>query len=168
MAAHGLVQIHGVQARRVEARKPHVAHKHDLHGVLRVLEALGEPLTARFVANVILPGQRVGCRAGHDDFDDSLVIVLVVPLRAQFANGFIKLDTNSAAHANNHRLAIHDLEAGFPMLDEIFSDQRDTLLGADERLQRGPLCLEAFFSLHLFALGDFLKTGIDLGAFFRF
>jgi hypothetical protein len=30
VAAHGLVDVHGVQAGRVEAGQPHVAHDHDL------------------------------------------------------------------------------------------------------------------------------------------
>ncbi len=38
--AHRLVDVHRVQARRVEAGQPHVAHDHDLERVVRVAEAL--------------------------------------------------------------------------------------------------------------------------------
>ena len=40
VAAHRLVDVHRVQARRVEAGEPHVAHDHELERVGRVLEAL--------------------------------------------------------------------------------------------------------------------------------
>ena len=34
--AHRLVNVHGVEARRVEARQPHVPHQHDFQRVARV------------------------------------------------------------------------------------------------------------------------------------
>ena len=40
VAAHGLVGIEGVQARRIEAGEPHVAHQHDAEGIAGVTEAL--------------------------------------------------------------------------------------------------------------------------------
>ena len=80
--AHRLVHVHRVQARRVEAGQPHVAHDHDLERVLRVAEPLGQRLAARLVADVRLPVQRVGRRAGHHDLDRALLVVLVVPRRA--------------------------------------------------------------------------------------
>ena len=55
VAAHRLVHVHGVQAGRVEAGQPHVAHDDHLERVLRVLEPLGQFLAARLVADVRLP-----------------------------------------------------------------------------------------------------------------
>ena len=59
VAAHGLVDVHRVQAGRVEARQPHVAHDHELERVVRVLEALRQRLAPRLVADVALPVERV-------------------------------------------------------------------------------------------------------------
>jgi hypothetical protein len=41
VALHRLVGIHGVQAGRIEAGEPHVAHDHDLEGVGSGTEAVG-------------------------------------------------------------------------------------------------------------------------------
>ena len=41
MAAHRLVDVEGVEAGRVEAGQPHIAHQHDLQRIIRVAEALG-------------------------------------------------------------------------------------------------------------------------------
>ena len=59
MAAHGLVHIHRVQARGVEAGQPHVPDDHDLERVLLVLEALRQPLPTWLVTDVLLPRHRV-------------------------------------------------------------------------------------------------------------
>ncbi len=40
VAPHRLVDIHRVQARRVEASEPHVAHDHDPEGIARVAETV--------------------------------------------------------------------------------------------------------------------------------
>ena len=72
VAAHRLVHVHRVQARRVEAGQPHVAHDDDLERVVRVPEPLRQRLAPRLVADVRLPRERVGRRAGHHDLDDAL------------------------------------------------------------------------------------------------
>ena len=74
--AHRLVHVHRVQARRVEAGQPHVAHDHDLERVCRVAEARGQVFAPRLVADVRLPVERVGRRAGHHDLERALLVVV--------------------------------------------------------------------------------------------
>ena len=83
VAPHGLVQVHRVQARRVEAGEPHVADNHDPERVVRQLEPLGQLVPARLVPYVVLPTVRVRGGAGHDDLDRSPAVVFLVPLRAE-------------------------------------------------------------------------------------
>ena len=68
VAAHGLVQIHRMQARRVKAGQPHIADDDNLERVFAILEPFGQRLPARFVADMVLPFERVAGRAGHHDF----------------------------------------------------------------------------------------------------
>ena len=82
VAAHRLVDVHRVEARRVEPGQPHVAHEDDLQRVVRVAEALGEGLAAWLVADVRLPVRRVRGGAGHHHLDRALVVVGVLPLGA--------------------------------------------------------------------------------------
>ena len=44
VALHGLVDVHRVAARRIKACQPHIAHDHQLHRILGVLEALFQSL----------------------------------------------------------------------------------------------------------------------------
>ena len=83
VAAHGLVDVHGVQARSVEAGEPHVAHQHDLEWVLGIAEALCEGLAPWLVADVRLPVGRVSGRAGHHHLDRAPAVVIVVPFGAE-------------------------------------------------------------------------------------
>ena len=76
VALHRLVDVHRVQAGGVEAGQPHVADDHQLERVVGVLEPLGQSLAARLVADVRLPFELVRRRAGHDDLDRPLVVVL--------------------------------------------------------------------------------------------
>ena len=82
VAAHRLVDIHGVQARRIESGQPHVAYEHDLKRISGVAEPVRERLAARLVADMGLPVGRVRSAAGHHNLDASLVILLVMPTRA--------------------------------------------------------------------------------------
>ena len=107
MAAHGLVHVHGVQARRVKAGQPHVAHDHHCAaGQCSVSEPLGQGLTPGLVADVRLPFQRVGCRAGHYDLDGTLHVVLAMPVGAQAYQFAVEVNADAPAHADYHRLAV--------------------------------------------------------------
>ena len=162
VAAHGFVQIHRVQARRVKAGQPHVADDDDLERVFAVLEPFRQRLPARFVADVILPFERVAGRAGHHDFHHALFVVPVMPLGPQLADGLVNLKADAPAHAHDHRLAVHDFEARLPMLDQILGDEADALIRADDGFQRRPLGFELFLVGQFLALGGFLEVRINL------
>ena len=142
VAAHGFVDIHRVQTGRVEAGEPHVAHDDDFEGVLRILEPLCQLLPSRLVTDVRLPRERIGLPAGHDDLHNAFVVGVGVPLGAKLAQGLIQLEADAPAHADDHRLAVHDLQARLPMLHEVGGDQAQAFVGADDGLQRRPLGLE--------------------------
>jgi hypothetical protein len=65
VALHRLVGIHGVQAGRVEAGQPHVAHDHDAERVFRVLEPVRQLAALVLAADVRLPVGAVVGAAGH-------------------------------------------------------------------------------------------------------
>jgi len=68
---HGFVDVHRVQARRVEPGQPHVPHDHQPEGVVRVSDALREQLPTGLASDVGLPVLRIRRRACHDDLDDA-------------------------------------------------------------------------------------------------
>ena len=69
---HRLVDIHRVQAGRVEAGQPHVAHDHDAERVFRSLKRVRQFAALVLVADVRLPVGAVLGAAGHDDLRDAL------------------------------------------------------------------------------------------------
>ena len=83
VAAHRLVDVHGVQTQRVEAGQPHVAHEYDPEGIAGIAEPFRQHLAARLVADVRLPAGRVGGATGHHDLDSAPVVILVMPVRTQ-------------------------------------------------------------------------------------
>ncbi len=121
--AHRLVHVHRVQARRVEAGQPHVAHDDDLERVRRVAESLRQRLAPRLVADVRLPVQRVGRRAGHHHLERALLVVVAVPRRAQRHDRPVQLDADAAAHADDHRLAVHRREPVLEVLHQVLGDE---------------------------------------------
>jgi hypothetical protein len=69
---HRLVDVHRVQARRIEAREPHVAHDDELERVARILEPLGERLAARLL-------RMCGCQSLGSDAEP-VITTLIAPL----------------------------------------------------------------------------------------
>ena len=83
VSAHGLVQVHGVQAGRVKAGEPHVPHQHYPERIFRPAEAVGQRLPSGLVPDVLLPFRRIRCGTGHDHLYDSRLIAFVVPVGPQ-------------------------------------------------------------------------------------
>ena len=67
-------------------------------------------------------------------------------MRPQLDNRVVHLDTDAAAHANDHGLAFHCFEPALVVFHEIGCDEIDPFGIANERLERGPLCLELLFA----------------------
>ena len=74
VSAHGLVNVHGVQAWGVESGQPHIADNGNLERVVGV----GNRSSPRLVSDVRLPVRRVS-RRGHDYLDGALAVVFVMP-----------------------------------------------------------------------------------------
>ena len=68
---------------------------------------------------------RVGGGAGHDDLDGALVVIVVVPLRAQAHELAVQLDADAPAHAHHHRLALEGFEALLEVVDDVPGDELD-------------------------------------------
>ena len=62
VAAHRLIDVHGVKAGGVETGEPHIAHQHDSQGIVGVAEPVGQGLAPGLVPEMLaLPigqGQR--------------------------------------------------------------------------------------------------------------
>ena len=164
VALHRLVHIHGVHAGRVEAGQPHVAHDDQFQRVLGVLGPLGDALASRLgpLADVRLPLQRIGGRAGHDDLDRARIVVVAVPRGPQFGDGVIERHADTAAHADDHALAVERLGARLEMLDQILGDQRDAFVRADQRLDAGPFALQALLLALRLVLSQVRDLAVDL------
>jgi hypothetical protein len=160
VGAHGLVQIHGVEARTVKAREPHVADDDDLEGVLRVAKSVCQKLPARLVADVELPLDRVRGRARHHDLDLALVVV-VVPVGTEAHDLVVELDADPPAHADHHGLAVQGPEALFEVAHDVLGHEAQALLRPDHRLELRPLGLELLLALDLLVLGDLLELLVD-------
>ena len=157
MALHRLVGTHGVQAGRVEAGQPHVSHDHDLEGVFGVLEPIRQVAPGVFAADVFLPIRAVLRAAGHHDLQR-----IFRPLGPQLDKSIEKIHADAAAHADDHRLAVHRLHALLEMRHQVGGHQRDAFRIAHQCLQRGPFGLELFLLRQLLAFGDFLELRIQL------
>ena len=154
-----------MQTWRVKAGQPHIANDDNFERVFPVLESFCQRLPARFVANMILPFQGVAGGAGHHDFHHALFIILLVPFRAQFADGFVEIEADAAAHAHNHGFAVHHLKPGFPMLDKIVGDETDAFVCANDGFQRRPFRFEPFLVLQFLSFGRVLKIRVNLRLF---
>ncbi len=161
--AHRFVHVHGVHARRIEAGQPHVAHDHQLQGVVRVAGAFGEQIAPRLVADVRLPFGRIGGSPGHHDLDGPGVVIPTVPIRAQLDDFVVELHANAPAHADDHPLAIERRHAVLEVLHDVLGDQLQALVRAHQCFDGGPLLLHALAGRLFFVLQNLLDLGVDLG-----
>ena len=151
-----------MKAGRVESGEPHVAHQHDTQWVGGIAEPVGQSLAPGLVTEMRLPFGRVGGGAGHHHLDVSLVVVILMPVRAQPDQLPVEVDANAPAHADDHRLALQGFQTLSKMLDDVLGNQLHPLLGADDGLQLCPPSLELLPALDLLALGGLLEIRIDL------
>ena len=123
---------------------------------------VGERLPAGLVPDVLLPLNRVCLRARHDNLDRATVIGTVVPLGPEPHDRLVEIRADPAAHADDHRLAIHGLKAALEVLDKIWSYKADAFLSTHHSFKASPLALEFLFGRLLLAFGDLLELGVDL------
>ncbi len=79
-------------------------------------------------------------RTGHHNFDDALSSSLWCN-RACCSDGFVKLDTDAPAHANNHRLAVHHFKSSSKCFTKVLGDQLQPLLRAHQSFELSHLVL---------------------------
>jgi len=116
---HRLVGIHCLQARRVEAGQPHVAHDHNFEGVPGVLELVRQIPPLLLVADVLPPLWAVLGAASHHGFQR-----FFRPLGPQLDQRIVEFHTDAAAHADDHRLAVHPLNVLLEMRHQASGDER--------------------------------------------
>ena len=146
-----------MQARRIEAREPHVAHQHHAQRIAGVAESVRQRLAAGLISDQWLPVGRIGDAAGHHYLEPSLVIVLVMPVRAQKNQLAVEVNADTAAHTDDHRLAVHSFQALFEVGDDVLGDELQPIPGPDEGFQLCPFGLESLLTFHLFTLGRLLE-----------
>lgn len=134
MAAHRLVEVHGVEARRVEVGRPHVADDDQFEGVVRAAEAVGEGLAAAFVADVGLPVGGVGGRTGHHHFDPAALLVQVLPFRAQADDLAVEFHGDATAHADDHAFAFQGFQAALEVFDDVLYQELQAARRGDDGL----------------------------------
>ena len=164
VAPHRLVHVHRVKARRIEARQPHVADEDDLERIARIPEPLGQRLAPGLVPDVGLPVCGVGGGARHDDLDRAPVVLVTLPSRAQGHDLAVQLHADPAAHAHDHRLAVHGREPVLEVAHQIPRQELEAPLRADQGFELRPLRLELLLALDLLSLGDLFEARIDPGA----
>ena len=106
--------------------------------------------------------RRIGGGAGHHDLHDARVVAVGAPLRTQPGEFAVELDTDAAAHADDHGLAVEGFEALLEVSDDVLGDLPDALLCADDRLQLRPLRLQLLLALDFLALGGLFELRVDL------
>ncbi len=163
MGAHRLVKVHGVERRGVEPCEPHVLDDDQLERIAGIAEAPGEELPAPLVADVGLPLERVGSRAGHHHLDHILVVVLMVPPGSQADDLVVEVSADAPAHAHHHGLSVHSLEPLLEVIHDILRHETQPALKPHDGLQLLPLGLEPLLALDLFPLDDLLELLVDPG-----
>ena len=123
VAAHRLVDVHGVERRGVEAGQPHVADEDDLERVLRIAKPFGEGFSTRLVARVPRHAWTFRGISRHDDLERALLVVVVKPGRAQSDDLVVKIHADAPAHADHHRLAVHRFQALVEVIDDVPRDE---------------------------------------------
>ncbi len=96
-------------------------------------DSFRQRLPARLVSDMLLPLHRIGCGTRHDDLDGYLVVIALVvlvrimvmiviilmvlfPVGPDRGDGVVEPHADAAAHADDHRLAVHRLQAVLEML----------------------------------------------------
>src|SRR3990167_4337706 len=116
---------------------------------------------------MLLPFYGVAGRTSHNDFQETFVIIFVIPLWFYLYYFVVKLNSDTPAHTNDHALAFKGLKAFPKVIDNIPGNLFDALFTADNRLHPGPSGLKFFFFLDFLAFGCLFKFGVNFGAFFR-
>ena len=163
MPFHGLVDVHGVHTRGVEAGEPHVAHDDELEQVGWVFEALFQALLDLAAVDVRAQQRLVAGATGHDDFDGALLRVVAVPVRAQFDDFVVQVHANLAAHGHGHGFAVTCLVSLLEVRHQVGGHALDTRLCADHLLQGRPAALEFALDAFFFVLGQFVHLVVYQG-----
>ena len=81
-----------------------------------------------------LPVHGVGGGASHHDLDCTAFVIAVVPAGTQAHQFAVDVDADAAAHADDHGLAVNDLQPLLEVGDNVLGDLPDALLRADDSL----------------------------------
>ena len=144
MPLHRLVDVERVQGWSVEAREPHVPHDREPQLVPGVPQALRQGLAACLGPDVGLIGLRVRGVPRHDDLHRPCGVVVRVPFGPGSDDAVVDLDADAPAHADDHGLAVHRLEPGVEVREDVGDHGVEPSLRTHEGLDAGPLALDVF------------------------
>ena len=152
MAAHGLVNVHGMQAGNVKAGEPHVAHDHDLQRIRWVFHPVRQILPLLFRGVMFRDHGAVGAAGGHHHLDDAFRWIVIMPARPDSDDLIVQVNGNPAAHGHHQGLAVKNGLPYFKMGDNIPGQVLHPVGIADNGLQFGPFDLGLLFFSYLFIL----------------
>ena len=110
---------------------------------------------------MLLPIYGVGGRSSHDNLQYALLVIAIVLFRPELADSIVQVNTDSPAHADNHCLPIHRLQALLPVLDYVLGDLLDALLGTHQLFDSSPFSFDALRLLYFLPLGDLCDFFVD-------
>lgn len=161
-ALEGPVEEEGVQGRGVEAGEHHVLDDDEFEVVVHIPEPVLDRLVPRVTTHVAADGFGVGGAARVDDLDEASVVLVGVPVGAQFDDPGVEPRADLAGGADDEGLAVrfrvlagfggdeelrHGLAAPFPLLDDVAGQGVDAFRSAVDRVELGHGALDAFAGL---------------------
>ena len=142
--------MHG---RGIKPRQPHIPDDSNFQWVLRVFQSFTQTFSSGLVTDVGLKFKGVRGRPSHNDLDDPLGVVFVMPFRSNLYNLIIQLNTNPPTHADNHGFTLEYRVSGLEVLNHILSDERQPSFVTHNGLQPCPFGFESLTVGNLFTFG---------------
>src|ERR1035437_676222 len=91
----------------------------------------------------------IGARGSHYNFDCTFGEIFIIPAGFESDNFIKEIDSDTAAHRDNHSFAIKYFLTGFEVIDYILCEIFNSLLVANDSFQAGPFSFSALFAGNL-------------------
>jgi hypothetical protein len=126
---------------------------------LRVWDKLEERLVENLIAAIECLRQR-GNGIGDEpcvDPDGAWRVAVAESCDVDDGDSVRRLLDEAQVHAHDHRLPVHHFESRLEVAHEVFRDQSQAAIGANEGFERRPFRLELLLPLKLLALGNLIE-----------
>src|SRR5437879_3547179 len=102
--------------------------------MLRVFEIVPYSPSPDLVPYVLLPFLGVRRRTRHDNFENTYLVISVIPSRPEFHNLIEEFDTNPPRHTDNNPLPFKDRRLLFEVVDNVLRYSADPLRSPGDSL----------------------------------